>query len=216
MTASTAIAAERDQSQPVPRSAVARIVITAKYPQIASSDKDWKVAARDRRMRQPSSRCAPKSEQRRGQRDHQRRASRTAPDVELEVEISERVEVEVVDPDDRQREHGEANAGTAGRRRLAIKIVDEDQGAGRRGDAQDARGQRDRARSSRHRRATAAHRRPTGARAPRRPRHRPGGRRAGGRHPRCPSPTGCGAADPDEVARGFGIGRERAAHVRSR
>ena len=59
MTASTATPAARDQSQLVPRSAVARIVITAKYAQIASSESDWKVAARDSRMRQPSSRCAP-------------------------------------------------------------------------------------------------------------------------------------------------------------
>ena len=75
--ASTATAAARDQSQPVPRSAVARIVITAKYPQMASSDKDWKVAARDRRMRQPSSLLRAEREQGRGQARPPRRASRT-------------------------------------------------------------------------------------------------------------------------------------------
>ena len=95
-------------------------------------------------------------------------------------------------------------------RRLAVEIVDQHQRAGRRGQAEHDRGddQRMAALVASVRRSAAGRRPPAAGRARRRPRHRPAGRRAGARHRSLPTGQAVEHADPDEVARGFGIGGE--------
>ena len=95
---------------------------------MTTSETDWKVAARESWIFQLALRTPSANERReRGEDDAAQREQLGAGRA---GEIGDGVEVEVVGPHRRQRDHREAQRRARAGRGLAVEIVDEDQRAG--------------------------------------------------------------------------------------